>query len=167
MEANKIIITGGATRIGAAIAKKLSGPGAEIVIHYKSSKLNAFFKVCLRKCSTALTKRFHTSIYIFPSTKIVRYDANSFAPQRTTHSVKKPLQHKHHKLLHLIIVDVEKNLEVSRPFISQEKTNLYSWKFLFPPRTWALAIYGFVQRCINHFMPMFLVAEISTEKFMF
>ena len=41
MEANKIIITGGATRIGAAIAKKLSGPGAEIVIHYKSSKLNA------------------------------------------------------------------------------------------------------------------------------
>ena len=26
MEANKIIITGGATRIGAAIAKKLSGP---------------------------------------------------------------------------------------------------------------------------------------------
>ena len=41
MEANKIIITGGATRIGAAIAKKLSGPGKEIVIHYKSSKLNA------------------------------------------------------------------------------------------------------------------------------
>ena len=41
MEANKIIITGGSTRIGAAIAKKLSGPGAEIVIHYKSSKLNA------------------------------------------------------------------------------------------------------------------------------
>ena len=26
MEANKIIITGGATRIGAAIARKLSGP---------------------------------------------------------------------------------------------------------------------------------------------
>ena len=26
MEANKIIITGGATRIGAAIAKNLSGP---------------------------------------------------------------------------------------------------------------------------------------------
>ena len=32
MEANKIIITGGATRIGAAIAKKLSGPGVDIVI---------------------------------------------------------------------------------------------------------------------------------------
>ena len=26
MEANKIIITGGATRMGAAIARKLSGP---------------------------------------------------------------------------------------------------------------------------------------------
>ena len=41
MEANKIIITGGATRIGAAIAKKLSKPGVEIVIHYNKSKLNA------------------------------------------------------------------------------------------------------------------------------
>ena len=41
MEANKIIITGGATRIGAAIAKKLSGPKVEIVIHYFKSKLNA------------------------------------------------------------------------------------------------------------------------------
>ena len=29
MEANKIIITGGATRIGAAIAEKLSGPGSK------------------------------------------------------------------------------------------------------------------------------------------
>ena len=41
MEANKIIITGAATRIGAAIAKKLSGPGIEIVIHYNNSKKNA------------------------------------------------------------------------------------------------------------------------------
>ena len=41
MKANKIIITGGATRIGAAIANKLSGPGVEIVIHYNKSKLNA------------------------------------------------------------------------------------------------------------------------------
>ena len=41
MEANKIIITGAATRIGAVIAKKLSGPGVEIVIHYNKSKLNA------------------------------------------------------------------------------------------------------------------------------
>ena len=41
MEANKIIITGAATRMGAAIAKKLSGPGIEIVIHYNKSKANA------------------------------------------------------------------------------------------------------------------------------
>ena len=41
MEANKIIITGGATRIGAAIARKLSGKGVEIVIHYNKSKAKA------------------------------------------------------------------------------------------------------------------------------
>ena len=37
----KIIITGGATRIGAAITKKLSGPNIEIVIHYNKSKSKA------------------------------------------------------------------------------------------------------------------------------
>ena len=37
----KIIITGGATRIGAAIAKRLSGPNIEIVIHYNKSKSKA------------------------------------------------------------------------------------------------------------------------------
>ena len=41
MEAHKIIITGAATRMGAAIAKKLSGPKVEIVIHYNKSKSNA------------------------------------------------------------------------------------------------------------------------------
>ncbi|MBM3631017.1 MAG: SDR family oxidoreductase [Alphaproteobacteria bacterium] len=41
MEANKVIITGGATRIGAAIAKKLSGPNKEILIHYNKSSLKA------------------------------------------------------------------------------------------------------------------------------
>ncbi len=41
MEANKIIITGAATRMGAAIAKKLSGSGVEIVIHYNNSKIKA------------------------------------------------------------------------------------------------------------------------------
>ena len=41
MEARKIIITGGATRIGAAIAKKLSGPNKEIIIHYNKSKSKA------------------------------------------------------------------------------------------------------------------------------
>ena len=41
METYKIIITGAATRMGAAIARSLSGPGVEIVIHYNNSKKNA------------------------------------------------------------------------------------------------------------------------------
>ena len=41
MEARKIIITGGATRIGAAISKKLSGHNKEILIHYNKSKSKA------------------------------------------------------------------------------------------------------------------------------
>jgi NAD(P)-dependent dehydrogenase (short-subunit alcohol dehydrogenase family) len=41
MEANKIIITGAATRMGAAIAKKLSGPGVEMIIHYNASRTEA------------------------------------------------------------------------------------------------------------------------------
>ena len=41
MEARKIIITGGATRMGAAIARKLSGTNKEILIHYNKSKLKA------------------------------------------------------------------------------------------------------------------------------
>ena len=41
MEARKIIITGGATRMGAAIARKLSGPNKEILLHYNKSKLKA------------------------------------------------------------------------------------------------------------------------------
>jgi len=54
VEANKIIITGGATRIGAAIANKLSGPGVEIVIHYNKSKLSA--EKLKKKLSKNLTK---------------------------------------------------------------------------------------------------------------
>ena len=41
MEARKIIITGGATRVGAAIAEKLSGPNVEIIIHFNKSKSKA------------------------------------------------------------------------------------------------------------------------------
>ena len=41
METRKIIITGAATRMGAAIAIKLSGPNIEIVIHYNKSKSKA------------------------------------------------------------------------------------------------------------------------------
>ena len=38
MEAKKIIITGGATRVGAAIAKSLAGYDINITIHYNKSK---------------------------------------------------------------------------------------------------------------------------------
>ena len=41
MEAQRIIITGGGTRIGAAIAEKLSGPNKQIIIHYNKSKVKA------------------------------------------------------------------------------------------------------------------------------
>ena len=50
MEARKIIITGGATRIGAAIAEKLSGLNKEIIIHYHKSRSKAeFLKNKLKK----------------------------------------------------------------------------------------------------------------------
>jgi Dehydrogenases with different specificities (related to short-chain alcohol dehydrogenases) len=38
MEAKKIVITGGATRIGAAIAKSLAGYEVDITVHYNKSK---------------------------------------------------------------------------------------------------------------------------------
>ena len=57
MEANKIIITGAATRIGAAIAKSLSGLGVEIVIHYNSSKTKA------EKLKRELIKN-HTKVFL-------------------------------------------------------------------------------------------------------
>ena len=41
MTTNKIIITGGATRIGAAIAKSLADHETAITIHYNKSKVNA------------------------------------------------------------------------------------------------------------------------------
>ena len=41
MEAKKIIITGGATRIGAAIAKSLAGYEVDITVHYNKSKNSA------------------------------------------------------------------------------------------------------------------------------
>ena len=41
MKINKIIITGGATRIGAAIAKSLAGYETSITIHYNKSKTSA------------------------------------------------------------------------------------------------------------------------------
>ena len=41
MEAKKIIITGGATRIGSAIAKSLAGYDVDIMIHFNKSKKSA------------------------------------------------------------------------------------------------------------------------------
>ena len=41
MEAKKIIITGGATRIGAAIAKSIASFDTKITIHYNTSKKDA------------------------------------------------------------------------------------------------------------------------------
>ena len=57
MEANKIIITGGATRIGAAIAKRLARRGVEIVIHFNKSKSNA------EKLKKELSKK-QTKVYL-------------------------------------------------------------------------------------------------------
>ena len=57
MEARKIIITGGATRIGAAIAEKLSGPNIEITIHYNKSKSKA---ESLKK----KLQKFGTTVYL-------------------------------------------------------------------------------------------------------
>ena len=57
MEAKKIIITGGANRIGAAIAKKLSGPGVEIIIHYNKSKADA------EKLKNELSKKLNMEIF--------------------------------------------------------------------------------------------------------
>ena len=57
MEARKIIITGGANRIGAAIAEKLSGPNIEIIIHFNKSKSNA------EKLKKKLEK-FRTKVYL-------------------------------------------------------------------------------------------------------
>ena len=57
MEARKIIITGGATRIGAAIAEKLSGPNKEITVHYNKSKSKA---ESLKK----KLQKFGTTVYL-------------------------------------------------------------------------------------------------------
>ena len=69
MEANKIIITGGATRIGAAIAKKLSGSNIEIVIHYNNSKAKA------EKLKKELSKN-NTKVYLVKGDLSVEKDVN-------------------------------------------------------------------------------------------
>ena len=69
MEANKIIITGGATRIGAAIAEKLSGPAVEIVIHYNKSKAKA------EKLKKKLSKN-QTKVYLVKGNLSKENDVN-------------------------------------------------------------------------------------------
>ena len=65
MEARKIIITGGATRMGAAIARKLSGPNKEILIHYNKSKLKA--EKLKKELSNKGTKVYFCLLYTSPS----------------------------------------------------------------------------------------------------
>ena len=69
MEANKIIITGGATRIGAAIAEKLSGPRKEIIIHFNKSKLKA------ENLKKKLSKK-GTKVYLIKGDLSVEKDIN-------------------------------------------------------------------------------------------
>ena len=69
MEANKIIITGAATRIGATIAKKLAGKGVEIVIHYNSSKTKA------EKLKKELSKN-NTKVYLVKGDLSIEKDVN-------------------------------------------------------------------------------------------
>ena len=65
----KIIITGGATRIGAAIAKKLSGSNIEIVIHYNKSRAKA------EKLKKELSKN-NTKVYLVKGDLSVEKDVN-------------------------------------------------------------------------------------------
>ena len=69
MEANKIIITGGATRIGAAIAEKLSGPRKEIIIHFNKSRLKA------ENLKKKLSKK-GTKVYLIKGDLSVEKDVN-------------------------------------------------------------------------------------------
>ena len=69
MEANKIIITGGATRIGAAIAEKLSVPRKEIIIHFNKSKLKA------ENLKKKLSKK-GTKVYLIKGDLSVEKDVN-------------------------------------------------------------------------------------------
>ena len=81
MEANKIIITGAATRIGAAIAKRLAGRGVEIVIHFNKSKSNA------EKLKKELSKK-QTKVYLVKGDLSKETDVNKilkFAKSKLKH----------------------------------------------------------------------------------
>ena len=71
MEARKIIITGGATRIGAAIAETLAGPNKEIVIHYNKSKSKAEnLRKKLQNCGAIYKKLPESKIVDVVSTEL-------------------------------------------------------------------------------------------------
>ena len=83
MEAQKIIITGGATRIGAAIAESLSGSNKEIVIQFNKSKKSAEKlkkKLTLNGTKVYLVKAYLTKdkdvqkIVKFAKTKLKYFD---------------------------------------------------------------------------------------------
>src|SRR5210317_1178501 len=112
MEANKIIITGAATRIGAAIAKKLSGPGVEMVIHYNSSKSAA------EKLQKELSKN-KTIVYLVKGDlakeqdlkKIIKFsskswnqhiDVNLKAPAYLTKEFSKNVKGKNNNIINII-----------------------------------------------------------------
>ena len=81
MEANKIIITGGATRIGAAIDKRLAGRGVEIIIHFNKSKSNA------EKLKKELSKG-QTKVYLIKGDLSKETDVNKilkFAKSKLKH----------------------------------------------------------------------------------
>ena len=61
MEIQKIIITGGATRIGAAIAEGLANDKNQITIHYNKSKKKAekLKKNLEKKCSRIFFLKFY------------------------------------------------------------------------------------------------------------
>ena len=50
LEGKVVLITGGARRVGAAIARRLHGAGANLVVHYRSSAAEA------RELKSGLTK---------------------------------------------------------------------------------------------------------------
>ena len=72
MEAKKIIITGGATRIGSAIAKSLAGYNVDIVIHFNKSKKLA------QKLKTEL-EEIGSKVYL------IKVDLSNINPVSYTH----------------------------------------------------------------------------------
>ena len=52
LENKKILVTGGARRVGKMFVEKLQSFGADVVVHYNTSKNEAFFRTEMKKCKT-------------------------------------------------------------------------------------------------------------------